>query len=161
MNDYDRIDYSFDSRSLVNRNSSGDIKFAHKSFLEFFLAKEKWEHPDFSIDFEGMDMALLFFYEMFQKEVDKNIEAGNIEVTKDDIPGRWNITGIKSVSFVKEPVFRYEWFSKLFELQHVTLHKGVINQRMMNWINTTSIRSIMLIGAELKSMDFLLVIPHV
>lgn len=161
VNDYDRIDYSFDSRSLVNRNSSGDIKFAHKSFLEFFLAKEKWEHPDFSIDFEGMDMALLFFYEMFQKEVDKNIEAGNIEVTKDDIPGRWNITGIKSVSFVKEPVFRYEWFSKLFELQHVTLHKGVINQRMMNWINTTSIRSIMLIGAELKSMDFLLVIPHV
>ena len=161
VNDYDRIDYSFDSRSLVNRNSSGDIKFAHKSFLEFFLAKEKWEHPDFSIDFEGMDMALLFFYEIFQKEVDKNIEAGNIEVTKDDIPGRWNITGIKSVSFVKEPVFRYEWFSKLFELQHVTLHKGVINQRMMNWINTTSIRSIMLIGAELKSMDFLLVIPHV
>ena len=160
-NNYDSIDYSFDSRSLVNRNSSGDIKFAHKSFLEFFLAKEKWEHPDFSIDFEGMDMALLFFYEMFQKEVDKNINAGNIEVTKDDIPGRWNITGIKAVSFVKEPDFRYEWFSKLFELQHVTLHKEVINQRMMNWINTTLIRSIMLIGAELKSMDFLLVIPHV
>ena len=142
VNDYDRIDYSFDSRSLVNRNSSGDIKFAHKSFLEFFLAKEKWEHPDFSIDFEGMDMALLFFYEMFQKEVDKNIEAGNIEVTKDDIPGRWNITGVKAVSFVKEPDFRYEWFSKLFELQHITLHEGMMNERMKNWICTTSIKSI-------------------
>ena len=141
-NDYDRIDYSFDSRSLVNRNSSGDIKFAHKSFLEFFLAKEKWEHPDFSIDFEGMDMALLFFYEIFQKEVDKNIEAGNIEVTKDGIPGRWNITGVKAVSFVKEPDFRYEWFSKLFELQHITLHEGMMNERMKNWICTTSIKSI-------------------
>ena len=161
VNDYDSIDYSFDSRSLVNRNSSGDIKFAHKSFLEFFLAKEKWEHPDFSIDFEGLDMALLFFYEMFQKEVDKNVNAGNIEVTKDEIPGRWNITGIKAVSFVKEPDFRYEWFSKLFELQHVTLHEGVIGPRMMNWINKTSIRSITLIGAELKSLVFLLEIPHI
>lgn len=141
-NDYDSIDYSFDSRSLVNRNSSSDIKFAHKSFLEFFLAKEKWENPSFSIDFEGMDMALLFFYEMFQKEVDRNVEAGNIEVTKDDISGRWNITGIKAVSFVNEPDFRYEWFSRLFELQHVTLHEGMMNERMKDWLCTTSIKSI-------------------
>jgi len=159
MNGYDSIDYSFDSRSLVNRNSSGDIKFAHKSFLEFFLAKEKWEHPDFSIDFEGMDMALLFIKEMFQKEVDKNVEAGNIEVTKDDLPERWNITGIKAVAFVNKPDFNYEWFSKLFVLRHITLHNGTIDQRMLNWINTTLISSITLIGADLKSLDFLLKIP--
>lgn len=50
---------------------------------------------------------------------------------------------------------------KLFELQHVTLHEGVIGPRMMNWINKTSIRSITLIGAELKSLVFLLEIPHI
>lgn len=158
-NDYDSIDYSFDSRSLVNRNSSGDIKFAHKSFLEFFLAKEKWEHPDFSIDFEGMDMALMFYYEMFQEAVNKDVAAGAIKLIKDEIPGHWNIAGIKAVSFIKEPSFRYELFSKLFAIEHVTLHSGMMNERMKDWLCTTSIKSISIQKEIINNLGVLINIP--
>ena len=155
-NDYDSIDYSFDSRSLVNRNSSGDIKFAHKSFLEFFLAKEKWEHPDFNFEFEGMDMSLMFYYEMFQEAVNKDVAAGAIKLIKDEIPGHWNIAGIKAVSFIQEPSFRYELFSKLFAIEHVTLYSGMVNERMLDWLSTTSIKSISIQKELIKDLGALI-----
>lgn len=53
-------------RSLMTRNSIGQYKFAHKSILEYFLALEVFENPNFlcSFDFHGMDAALNFHREM-------------------------------------------------------------------------------------------------
>jgi hypothetical protein len=53
-------------RSLLNRNSIGQFKFAHKSILEYFLALEIFEHPEFLLkfDFHGMDATLNFHFEM-------------------------------------------------------------------------------------------------
>lgn len=47
------------NKSLLTRNSRGDIKFSHKSIWEFFLVKEMFENEDFWItDFSGLDFAL-------------------------------------------------------------------------------------------------------
>lgn len=53
-------------RSLLNRNSSGQFKFAHKSILEFLLAYKIFHDPNmlYSFDFHGMDAACNFHNEM-------------------------------------------------------------------------------------------------
>ncbi len=54
------------SRSLLNRNMSGQYKFAHKSILEYFIATECIENERFAsrVSFEGMDQARTFYREL-------------------------------------------------------------------------------------------------
>lgn len=57
------------SRSLLNRNAIGEYKFAHKSILEYFLAKKAFEDLTFRktitlSKFEGYDMVKIFLEEM-------------------------------------------------------------------------------------------------
>lgn len=61
---YSKVPYELKRRSLINRNVLGYYKFAHKSFLEFFLAQEYFNNPTTNFDFEGMDMARRFYGEM-------------------------------------------------------------------------------------------------
>ena len=65
---YAEVPYELKRRSLINRNVLGFYKFAHKSFLEFFLAQEYFNAPTFNLDFEGMDMARRFYEEMCESE---------------------------------------------------------------------------------------------
>lgn len=66
---YSKVPYELKRRSLINRNVSGYYKFAHKSFLEFFLAQEYFHNSTFKLDFEGMDMARRFYEEMCISEL--------------------------------------------------------------------------------------------
>lgn len=63
-----KVPYQFERRSLINRDVKGYYKFAHKSFLEYFLAKIYFEDPSFRLNFEGMDMAKSFYCEMCNQE---------------------------------------------------------------------------------------------
>lgn len=74
---YNEVPFDIKRRSLINRNASGAFKFAHKSFLEFFLAKELFNNPSFDLLFDGMDMAKAFFDGMCTLEY-KNQEANGI-----------------------------------------------------------------------------------
>lgn len=81
---YDSVPYRIKQRSLINRNVSGEYKFSHKSFLEFFLAKKKFEDNSFDLQFEGMDMAKEFFngfcakeYSIYEKKGYFNISVPN------------------------------------------------------------------------------------
>ena len=68
---YKSTPYSFKERSLVNRTSDGNIKFAHKSFLEFFVAIKALEQPGLFINPNEWDIARIFynvFYEMQIRE---------------------------------------------------------------------------------------------
>jgi sulfatase modifying factor 1 len=58
-------DYEITGQSLLTRDANHHWKFAHKSILEFFLAKEAVENPAFLMqllqsNFAGMDMAKTF-----------------------------------------------------------------------------------------------------
>jgi len=59
-------DYQITGQSLLTRDGAHKWKFAHKSILEFFVAKEALENPDFAwnLDFSGMDMTRLFCREL-------------------------------------------------------------------------------------------------
>ena len=58
---FDKSSYQFRRRSLINHDANGAFKFSHKSFLEYFLAIQYFEDPEFDFSFEGMDMAELFY----------------------------------------------------------------------------------------------------
>lgn len=54
-------------RSLLNRNSQNDYKFAHKSFMEYLVAKQLFENNSIlinSIDFTSNDMIPKFWADM-------------------------------------------------------------------------------------------------
>ena len=54
------------SRSLLNRDGAGMLKFSHKSVLEYFLAVKYFNNPKFrnKFSFEGMSFSKLLYLEM-------------------------------------------------------------------------------------------------
>lgn len=78
---YSEIPFDIKRRSLINRNASGAFKFAHKSFLEFFLAKELFNNSSFEFSFDGMDMAKTFFDGMCVREYKDQKINGAFSVT--------------------------------------------------------------------------------
>ena len=78
---YEDIPFDVKRRSLINRNASGSFKFAHKSFLEYFLAKELFENPSFDFEFEGMDMAKTVYQELCVNEFRSQETKGFFEIT--------------------------------------------------------------------------------
>lgn len=79
-NGFDKSKYQFRRRSLINHDAVGAFKFAHKSFLEFFLARHYFENPDFDFSFEGMDMAELFFRGFCKKEYRKKMKDNAFKI---------------------------------------------------------------------------------
>lgn len=63
------------SKSLLNRNSTGDYKFSHKSVLEYYLSESIFSGQlDYkSFDFSGMDMARKFLTEMIVNKLSKEM----------------------------------------------------------------------------------------
>ena len=63
--DVELKDYQMTGQSLLTRDADNNWKFAHKSILEFFLAKEALDNGAFArkLDFSGMDMAFQFWIE--------------------------------------------------------------------------------------------------
>jgi len=66
QNNIDLRSYEITGQSLLTRDAEGNWKFAHKSILEFFIAKKALGNFSFlkEIDFSGMDMALQFYREV-------------------------------------------------------------------------------------------------
>ena len=69
---------SFKSRSLIERDSDGNYKFAHRTFLEFFLAQKAFKEDSIPISFEGLDMVQLFFVQMCHQHVQEHEEKGSV-----------------------------------------------------------------------------------
>ena len=72
----------YKGRSLLNRDSIGLWKFAHKSFLEYFLAKEYFYNKDFKIDFTGLEVARVLFHELCERELGRAINDESIYLSK-------------------------------------------------------------------------------
>ncbi len=64
-NNIELKNYEITGQSLLTRDALQNWKFAHKSILEFFIAKEAIQDMCFlmEVDFSGIDMALQFYRE--------------------------------------------------------------------------------------------------
>ena len=77
----DTSNYEFKGRSLINRDARGDMKFSHKSFLEYYLAKHKFDNF-IDIIFDGMEVADTLYKQMCQRHLDKHIHAEELQLSK-------------------------------------------------------------------------------
>lgn len=73
---YTTITYDYGGRSLINRDSEGRRKFAHKSFFEYFLATVKFDNPTTFIPKEGFEMAHYFYKEMVLEKIESYNSSG-------------------------------------------------------------------------------------
>jgi len=98
----DPLNKFFKGRSLLNRDALGSWKFSHKSFLEFFLAKEYFEKDGFKLDFNGLDVAWTLFRDYCKRELDKNISSNKVELVKShDLSPTYDVLKVKSGSKFK------------------------------------------------------------
>lgn len=163
VNGFDQIKYSFDSRSLINRNSQGEIKFAHRSFLEFFLAKERQDNPYFILNFDGMDMAFRFFMDVVLAGLKEEVKNRNIicsEIAPMLLSGVETI-GLESIEFLRPTEYQFENLSDIYHFRHVTLHRSAINDRMKDWLINSGIESLTIIGMHNGHINFALKIPTI
>ena len=73
------------SRSLLNRNKDGVYKFAHKSILEYFLAKKAFDDVEFRKNitlqgFDGYDMVEFFLREMSVEYLQEKLQDNPLEL---------------------------------------------------------------------------------
>ena len=100
------IDYDFKGRSLVNRDVLGNIKFSHKSFLEYFLARLMFK-GNLHMSFEGMDMAKQFYLDFCDEKMLRYRESAIIIHTNDN----------ERVLHIFEPLRIESWMRDYF--QHI------------------------------------------
>lgn len=114
-------------RSLLNRNGTGQFKFAHKSILEFFLACEIFSSPQFlaRFDFHGMDATQNFYFEMLANTI-KHFE-GTFYLKND--------AKVKSLASVTP--------SQIKHLDKITITKAN-NLKAENFAGLTGLRSLII-----------------
>lgn len=106
VQNYAKSEKDFRNRSLLNLNVSGQYKFAHKSILEFFLAKHCFNDNLFlqRFDFKGLRDAEKFYKEMLTDTLSKlegdfsysNFDGGNM-ISLSNLDHK-HLTKIKSLS---------------------------------------------------------------
>jgi len=155
------------TQSLLNRNSKGQYKFSHKSFLEYFLAKEMIDNSGFftTFDFEGMSAAKSFYAEMKQNRLSvlggfyKTIESSEIEkklqqLTPEDIlhiswlkitrfhldfkpSDLWDLTTLKKLI-----IFDKEHFSSLYKIYELYFGFDTMNPEQARELQSALLKEI-------------------
>lgn len=77
-NGFSQDPYSYNGRSLINRTSTGERKFSHRSLWELFLAMDSFEHPGRVYMLNGLDMAIKFQKELFQLDNKEQPNSANV-----------------------------------------------------------------------------------
>lgn len=112
----DLLDYEITGQSLLTRDASHNWKFAHKSILEYFLARECEADWQFAIRFNlvGMDMVAHFYNEMipyFSAFDFVKIEGGMFNMGSDDKSSekpRHEVT-VSDFYMARIPVTQKQW----------------------------------------------------
>ena len=154
LNDYESL---FKGRSLLNRDSLGQWKFAHKSFLEYFLAKEYYENDLFELDFNGLDIAHILFKDLCQRRFDNILEANDARLTTSN-----PLSGVKDVleiNYGKEYCLRYiEPFTYINTIEIDTSSMQAVSKQ----IKKTNIQYVKIYNySKLDSLNWILKYPQI
>lgn len=71
-------DQSFKTRSLVERDANGNYKFAHRTFMEYFLAQRAFSDDNFPFIIVGLDTVQRFFFQISDRHLREQQTAGFI-----------------------------------------------------------------------------------
>lgn len=141
------IDYNFSGRSLINRDAFGTMKFSHKTFYEYFLAKAKIQNPDLEIPTKGYELAWEFYREMVRE-----IIAHQSIFTLDEKDCSLLVKSKQSYNF------NFRLLDDVCEIKRV----GFLAELLVNdadfpiWLSKTKVEQIDLIGYLNEPMNILL-----
>ena len=117
--------YSWAGRSLINRDSEGYIKFSHKSFLEFFLAKEMFCHG-LKVSFDGMDVVEIFYKELCLDEFMQLYITGVLDYKIDG--------NSRSLMLYKADQCNLEHLKSPFQFTVLALPWDILSVEVASWI---------------------------
>ena len=72
------IGHAFKTRSLVERDAEGNYKFAHRTFMEFFMAQIAFANDSFPFEIVGLDAVKHFFYQICYRHIEVQEAEGYV-----------------------------------------------------------------------------------
>ena len=142
-------------KSLINRDSTGKIKFAHKSFLEYFLARETFYNPSFNCQLEGLEMFNKFYVELCEKEVTQYESNGIIELREFNTYKRGPI---KLLLINKRSAYNFNHLQ--YSPNVIVINWEAYDNSLYNWLISKEIDSILIHEYKIQcSLNPLLSVP--
>ena len=117
------MEYSYKGRSLVNRDSKGNIKFAHKSFLEYFLAVQMFQDGDYHT-LEGLDFMTTIYTELCRKEFKELKSQGIIDFDE----------ATKSIIIYKNINYNSLCFDWVSHIKNIFISSDAIDGSVLIWL---------------------------
>lgn len=147
-------DYNFSGRSLINRDAIGTLKFSHKTFYEYFLAKAKLENPDLSIPEPGYELAWEFYRELVETDF---LHASCARVLADEGNAMTMICYGTS-----HPDYDYRKLIGVFDITHVCFPSRMLNFRpnFLSWLSRSNIEIVDIVDYNNESLKVLINLPH-
>ena len=143
-------------KSLINRDSTGKLKFAHKSFLEYFLAREAFNNPDFKCQLEGLDMFNKFYHEFCLKEYLKYEQDGIVDLREFDT---YKSGTIKVLLINRRSDYNYSHLPYIPNV--LVLNWDSFNDSLNNWMLTEGCENILIHKFKAQySLNSLLAVPR-
>lgn len=133
--------YNLTGRSLLNRDSTGLLKFSHKSFFEYFIAKEYFENQDFLMTFEGMDMARKFYEDFCQRQVEEYIKDSFIILSCQVVLPMKKFYILK---ILKKFKLNYRNIFAIYNITCLEIKYNHIEENLINWLQSSAIETIII-----------------
>lgn len=143
-------------KSLINRDSTGKLKFAHKSFLEYFLARETFNNPSFKCQLEGSEMFNKFYQEFCLKEYSEYEEDGIVELREFDT---YKSGAIKVLLINRRSDYNYSHLP--FIPNVLVINWDSFNDSLNNWMITEGCENVLIYRYKAQySLNSLLAVPR-
>ena len=145
-------DYNFSGRSLINRDAEGTLKFSHKTFYEYFLAKAKFINPDLELPDSGYELAWTFYEQLVKSHISK---------TSSDMVMINNDTML-CCRRLRSHNFDYRWLNDVVYIKRVGVKVSVLNNNTDNftsWIQKSSVEIVDVIDYQNESLKKLMMLP--
>lgn len=142
-------------KSLINRDSTGKLKFAHKSFLEYFLAREAFINPAFKCQLEGLEMFNKFYQEFCVKEYSKYEKDGIVDLREFDT---YKSGAIKVLLINRRSDYNFSHLP--FTSNVIVLNWDSFSDSLYNWMATEGCENILIHKYKAQhSLNSLLAVP--
>lgn len=149
--EYKYTNYNFSGRSLINRDAEGTLKFSHKTFYEYFLAKAKFINPDMELPDSGYELAWTFYELLVKSRLNKM--SSSIVMINDDTMLCLRRLGLAN--------FDYRWLINVVNIKRVGVTAILLNNNIDNftsWITKSNVEVVDVINYQNESLKKLLLL---
>lgn len=128
LNKYN-ISFHYRGRSLINWDANGNRKFAHKTFLEYFLAEKMVRDGTFSINTSVLEEVNGFYKEMCDALLRKEVREHRIKLFTINSPKKFVCMFLKA-----KPKCEYRLLNQRPDM--LVINWNLFSDEMLTWLKT-------------------------